>query len=85
MYIAPIKALCSEREEDWKAKFGPLGYRVQMWTGDVATDEDNTLVRFNLVWTVSHGIPEGYPQDPAYEYVCACRYWMLIGAYKPIL
>ena len=43
VYIAPIKALCSEREEDWKAKFGPLGYRVQMWTGDIAVDEDSTL------------------------------------------
>lgn len=25
IYLAPIKTLCNERYEDWKARFGPLG------------------------------------------------------------
>ncbi|KXN92197.1 putative ATP-dependent DNA helicase HFM1 [Leucoagaricus sp. SymC.cos] len=34
VYIAPTKALCSERTRDWTAKFGPLGIRTCELTGD---------------------------------------------------
>lgn len=34
IYMAPTKALCSERAKDWKAKFGRLGWDVIELTGD---------------------------------------------------
>lgn len=34
VYISPTKSLCSERFEDWKAKFAPLLLRVELVTGD---------------------------------------------------
>jgi len=27
IYLAPIKALCQERLDDWQQKFGPLGIK----------------------------------------------------------
>ena len=35
IYMAPTKALCSERAKDWKAKFGRLGWDVIELTGAV--------------------------------------------------
>lgn len=40
VYQAPTKALCSERQKDWKKKFEPLGLKVEELTGD--TSQDNT-------------------------------------------
>ena len=37
--MAPVKALCSERYEDWKLKFQPLGLNCLEMTGD--TDVEN--------------------------------------------
>ncbi|KAI0032811.1 P-loop containing nucleoside triphosphate hydrolase protein, partial [Vararia minispora EC-137] len=34
IYIAPTKALCSERSRDWRTKFEPLGFRCCEMTGD---------------------------------------------------
>ncbi len=34
LYIAPMKALCQERFEDWKARFGRIGLKVSELTGD---------------------------------------------------
>ena len=34
MYIAPTKALCSEKHSDWKRKFNGLGIEVSLVTGD---------------------------------------------------
>ncbi|KAL5512118.1 hypothetical protein ACEPAG_3639 [Sanghuangporus baumii] len=34
MYVAPTKALCSERTRDWTAKFDPLGIKCCEMTGD---------------------------------------------------
>ncbi|KAF7322399.1 DEAD/DEAH-box DNA helicase [Mycena chlorophos] len=34
VYIAPTKALCSERQRDWSAKFSPLGIKCCELTGD---------------------------------------------------
>ncbi|KAK7544231.1 Sec63 Brl domain-containing protein [Phyllosticta citribraziliensis] len=40
VYQAPTKALCSERQRDWKKKLEPLGLKVEELTGD--TTQDNT-------------------------------------------
>ncbi|TRM59292.1 Sec63 Brl domain-containing protein [Schizophyllum amplum] len=34
VYMAPTKALCSERQRDWSAKFDPLGVKCCEMTGD---------------------------------------------------
>ncbi|KAK7790265.1 hypothetical protein R5R35_012634 [Gryllus longicercus] len=51
IYMAPIKALCSERLRDWQYKFSPLGLKCQEVTGD----SDSTLIAnmssFNIVLT----------------------------------
>ncbi|CAG5896937.1 unnamed protein product, partial [Menidia menidia] len=39
VYMAPIKALCSQRFEDWKKKFGPLGLNCKELTGDTEIDD----------------------------------------------
>ncbi|NXU54880.1 HFM1 helicase, partial [Turnix velox] len=38
-YMAPIKALCSQRFEDWKEKFGPIGLSCKELTGDTMVDD----------------------------------------------
>ncbi|NWH35633.1 HFM1 helicase, partial [Chloropsis hardwickii] len=39
VYMAPIKALCSQRFDDWKEKFGPLGLTCKELTGDTLMDD----------------------------------------------
>ncbi|KAK7945331.1 hypothetical protein WMY93_001059 [Mugilogobius chulae] len=39
VYMAPIKALCSQCFENWKRKFGPLGLRCKELTGDTEIDD----------------------------------------------
>ncbi|XP_054836336.1 probable ATP-dependent DNA helicase HFM1 [Eublepharis macularius] len=39
VYMAPIKALCSQRFEDWKEKFEPIGLVCKELTGDTAMDD----------------------------------------------
>ncbi|NXE89365.1 HFM1 helicase, partial [Menura novaehollandiae] len=39
VYMAPIKALCSQRFDDWKEKFGPLGLACKELTGDTLIDD----------------------------------------------
>ncbi|XP_051869190.1 probable ATP-dependent DNA helicase HFM1 [Pristis pectinata] len=39
VYMAPIKALCNQRYEDWKAKFGPIGLMCKELTGDTEMDD----------------------------------------------
>ncbi|XP_061235369.1 probable ATP-dependent DNA helicase HFM1 isoform X3 [Neopsephotus bourkii] len=39
MTVAPIKALCSQRFEDWKEKFGPIGLSCKELTGDTMVDD----------------------------------------------
>ncbi|KAH8090393.1 hypothetical protein HD553DRAFT_3646 [Filobasidium floriforme] len=34
VYLAPTKALCTERYQDWKEKFQPLGLKCLEYTGD---------------------------------------------------
>lgn len=42
VYIAPTKALCSEKQRDWAAKFGPLGYKCCELTGDTPSWSKHT-------------------------------------------
>ncbi|KAM6919896.1 putative ATP-dependent DNA helicase HFM1 [Lycodopsis pacificus] len=39
VYMAPIKALCSQCFESWKKKFGPLGLTCKELTGDTEIDD----------------------------------------------
>jgi len=39
LLVAPIKALCAERYEDWTRRFGPLGLRCMVLTGDTEPEE----------------------------------------------
>ncbi|XP_028329079.1 probable ATP-dependent DNA helicase HFM1 [Gouania willdenowi] len=39
VYMAPIKALCSQCSENWKKKFGPLGLNCKEITGDTEIDD----------------------------------------------
>ncbi|KAI5966207.1 HFM1 [Candida pseudojiufengensis] len=39
LYLAPTKALCSERKDDWTKKFSPLGITVGVLTGDSSFKE----------------------------------------------
>uniref|UniRef100_UPI0037E94618 probable ATP-dependent DNA helicase HFM1 n=1 Tax=Semicossyphus pulcher TaxID=241346 RepID=UPI0037E94618 len=39
VYMAPIKALCSQCFESWKKKFGPLGLICKELTGDTEIDD----------------------------------------------
>ena len=49
--VAPIKALCSERYEDWKVKFGGLGLQCCELTGDSQLDDYFELQRAHIVMT----------------------------------
>ncbi|CAH1232813.1 SNRNP200 [Branchiostoma lanceolatum] len=51
VYMAPMKALCSERYLDWKEKFGPLGLKCQELTGDSEIDDYYQLRDCHIVLT----------------------------------
>ncbi|XP_022085821.1 probable ATP-dependent DNA helicase HFM1 [Acanthaster planci] len=51
VYMAPIKALCSQRCQDWKDKFEPLGLKCQELTGDTELDDYFQLQEINIVMT----------------------------------
>ena len=49
--VAPIKALCSERHEDWQARFGPLGLQCSELTGDTQLDDYFELKNAQIIMT----------------------------------
>ncbi|XP_029560143.1 probable ATP-dependent DNA helicase HFM1 isoform X1 [Salmo trutta] len=51
VYMAPIKALCSQRFEDWKKKFGPLGLSCKELTGDTEIDDFFEIQDANIIMT----------------------------------
>ncbi|KAK0137472.1 putative ATP-dependent DNA helicase HFM1 [Merluccius polli] len=51
VYMAPIKALCSQRFEDWKQKFGPLGLTCKELTGDTEIDEFFEIQDAHIIMT----------------------------------
>ncbi|KAM9459939.1 putative ATP-dependent DNA helicase HFM1 isoform 2-T5 [Salvelinus alpinus] len=51
VYMAPIKALCSQRFEDWKKKFGPLGLSCKELTGDTEIDDFFEIQDAHIIMT----------------------------------
>ncbi|KAK3731251.1 hypothetical protein RRG08_025794 [Elysia crispata] len=51
VYMAPMKALCSERYSDWNTKFGTRGINCLEITGDSELDDFSELVNANLICT----------------------------------
>ena len=49
--VAPIKALCSERHEDWSMKFHALSLSCQELTGDTDVDEFWQLQSADVILT----------------------------------
>lgn len=49
--VAPIKALCAERYEDWTAKFGSLGLHCSELTGDSQLDDYFELQKSQIIMT----------------------------------
>ncbi|GAB1289931.1 Probable ATP-dependent DNA helicase HFM1 [Apodemus speciosus] len=49
--VAPIKALCSQRFDDWKEKFGPIGLTCKELTGDTVMDDLFEIQHANIIMT----------------------------------
>lgn len=49
--VAPIKALCSQRFEDWKEKFEPIGLLCKELTGDTAMDDLFEIQHAHIILT----------------------------------
>eukprot|EP00057_Strongylocentrotus_purpuratus_P010440 XP_011664914.1 PREDICTED: probable ATP-dependent DNA helicase HFM1 [Strongylocentrotus purpuratus] len=51
VYMAPIKVLCSQRCDEWKEKFEPLGLKCQELTGDTDIEDFYQLQAVNIIFT----------------------------------
>ncbi|XP_021346734.1 probable ATP-dependent DNA helicase HFM1 isoform X2 [Mizuhopecten yessoensis] len=51
VYMAPIKALCSERLQDWTDKFESFGLKCKELTGDTEIDNYYELQEVNVILT----------------------------------
>ncbi|XP_006140221.1 probable ATP-dependent DNA helicase HFM1 isoform X1 [Tupaia chinensis] len=51
VYMAPIKALCSQRFDDWKGKFGPIGLNCKELTGDTVMDDLFEIQHAHIIMT----------------------------------
>ncbi|KAM7161971.1 putative ATP-dependent DNA helicase HFM1 [Macrochelys suwanniensis] len=51
VYMAPIKALCSQRFDDWKDKFGPIGLSCKELTGDTVMDDLFEIQHAHIIMT----------------------------------
>ncbi|XP_049323067.1 probable ATP-dependent DNA helicase HFM1 isoform X2 [Astyanax mexicanus] len=51
VYMAPIKALCSQQYENWKLKFGPLGLNCKELTGDTEIEDVFEIQDAHLIMT----------------------------------
>ncbi|XP_074859384.1 putative ATP-dependent DNA helicase HFM1 [Carettochelys insculpta] len=51
VYMAPIKALCSQRFGDWKDKFGPIGLSCKELTGDTVMDDLFEIQHAHIIMT----------------------------------
>ncbi|XP_029473514.1 probable ATP-dependent DNA helicase HFM1 [Rhinatrema bivittatum] len=51
VYMAPIKALCSQRFDDWKEKFGPIGLNCKELTGDTLIDDLFEIQHAHIIMT----------------------------------
>ena len=50
IYIAPMKALCHERCQDWKRKFAYLNFTCNELTGDTAYSEIGHIKQSNIMY-----------------------------------
>ncbi|XP_053549099.1 probable ATP-dependent DNA helicase HFM1 [Bombina bombina] len=51
VYMAPIKALCGQRFDDWKEKFGPIGLNCKELTGDTQIDDLFEIQHAHIIMT----------------------------------
>ncbi|XP_041446476.1 probable ATP-dependent DNA helicase HFM1 isoform X2 [Xenopus laevis] len=51
VYMAPIKALCGQRFDDWKEKFGPIGLNCKELTGDTQMDDLFEIQHAHIIMT----------------------------------
>ncbi|XP_071983610.1 probable ATP-dependent DNA helicase HFM1 isoform X2 [Engystomops pustulosus] len=51
VYMAPIKALCGQRFEDWKAKFEPIGLLCKELTGDTDVEDLFEIQHAHIIMT----------------------------------
>ncbi|XP_007934232.1 probable ATP-dependent DNA helicase HFM1 [Orycteropus afer afer] len=51
VYMAPIKTLCSQRFDDWKEKFGPIGLNCKELTGDTIMDDLFEIQHAHIIMT----------------------------------
>ncbi|KAK9719765.1 hypothetical protein K7432_004566 [Basidiobolus ranarum] len=51
IYMAPIKALCSERSADWEQKFRPFGLTCRELTGDTNSTSIFDIKKCNIIVT----------------------------------
>uniref|UniRef100_A0A8C5R4H0 Probable ATP-dependent DNA helicase HFM1 n=1 Tax=Leptobrachium leishanense TaxID=445787 RepID=A0A8C5R4H0_9ANUR len=51
VYMAPIKALCGQRFDDWKEKFGPIGLTCKELTGDTQMDDLFEIQHAHIIMT----------------------------------
>ncbi|KAM9244799.1 putative ATP-dependent DNA helicase HFM1 isoform 2-T2 [Dugong dugon] len=51
VYMAPIKALCSQRFDDWKEKFRPIGLICKELTGDTVVDDLFEIQHAHIIMT----------------------------------
>lgn len=49
--MAPVKALCTEKFNDWVEKFSPLGINCLEVTGDFENLDFNNIQRYQLILT----------------------------------
>lgn len=54
--MAPIKALCSQRFDDWKEKFGPIGLKCKELTGDTLMDDLFEIQYAHIIMTTPVGV-----------------------------
>ncbi|KAM4642183.1 putative ATP-dependent DNA helicase HFM1 [Discoglossus pictus] len=51
VYMAPIKALCGQRFDDWTEKFGPIGLNCKELTGDTQIDDLFEIQHAHIIMT----------------------------------
>lgn len=49
--VAPLKALCSERYQDWSKKFSPFNLKCMEITGDTDVERFPNLNKANIILT----------------------------------
>jgi helicase len=53
VYIVPLRALATEKYEEFQEKYGPLGYRVRIQSGDRDLSKSPFTLRFDILVTTS--------------------------------